>query len=281
MATKMQHWPKKSERVRSSCSRQALALLLAFAIAAVAPACKHKPGRVVEPAGQPVSEKKNPDTSIKSAAALVAIPGVRNVEFAQMSIRGRGTLENEQQNVSFNYKINIEKDRRIWASLGLFGIEGARVLATPDSFWVIDRLNKQYAAQGYQYLEQRIGLRVDFALLQDLLIGNAGPVAQQSLDVNDAQHFTVDRQKMLLRYQLATGGKVLQLQASDSVRAPLSVVNYAEFATLEQQSMPMQILVQVLRPKANQVTLEHREVDLHPQNLSFSFTIPQGYNEIR
>lgn len=270
----MQHWPRKSKPVRSSYSL----LLLACVLAVAMPGCKKKHARVVQPQTITTAEVVAP----KGSDAPVAIAGVTNVDFATLSIRGRGSFENEEQNASFNYKINIEKGRRIWASLSLFGIEGARILATPDSFWVIDRINKQYAAQGYRYLEDKIGLRLDFNLLQNVLLGNAGPVSAKNLTVADAEHFSIRNQTMLLQYTLATsGGKVLQVEAADSARAPLSTINYSEFSTLERQTMPMQVLVQVLRPKANVVTLAHREVDVHPQNLNFSFSIPDGYAEVK
>lgn len=70
--------------------------------------------------------------------------------------------------------IRIRKDSLIWISLSgtLLNIEGFRVRITPDSIWILDKLEKSYGKYPYQKIEQFTGLPLSFSALQDLLTGN-------------------------------------------------------------------------------------------------------------
>ena len=69
--------------------------------------------------------------------------------------------------------IRVRKDSAIWLSLrGPLGIEGFRVLITNDSVKVINPLKKYVQSRSINFLEQFTGLPVDFASLQDIVVGN-------------------------------------------------------------------------------------------------------------
>jgi hypothetical protein len=68
--------------------------------------------------------------------------------------------------------IKVEAGKRIWMRVSKFGFEAARALITPDSIYVIDRLNREYAAEPLSYVEKRFNIPARFELLQDILLGN-------------------------------------------------------------------------------------------------------------
>ena len=73
---------------------------------------------------------------------------------------------------SVTAKLVMKKDEAIWLSAGLLGFEGVRVLITKDSVKILNKLQKEYTATSLAYLQDKIGLPVDFATVQNLLIGN-------------------------------------------------------------------------------------------------------------
>lgn len=75
------------------------------------------------------------------------------------------------QNVSA--RIKFKKLDSTWISLtGIFGIEGARILITKDTFHMLDRINRKYirgpVSQSYRY----IPFRLDLLSFQYLLMGS-------------------------------------------------------------------------------------------------------------
>jgi hypothetical protein len=73
----------------------------------------------------------------------------------------------------FNAVVRIKKDSMIWVSINaLLGFEAFRLLITPDSVKILDRLHKIARLRSVSYLQEQVHLPIDFAILQDLLIGN-------------------------------------------------------------------------------------------------------------
>jgi hypothetical protein len=73
----------------------------------------------------------------------------------------------------FNAVVRIKKDSLIWVSINAaLGIEAFRLLITPDSVRILDKLKKIARLRSVSYLQEQVHLPVDFKTLQDLLIGN-------------------------------------------------------------------------------------------------------------
>ena len=68
--------------------------------------------------------------------------------------------------------IKMEKDKAIWMSVKKFGFEIARAMITPDSLFILDRFNKEYAAEPISYIADRYNLPGDLTTLQQMLLGN-------------------------------------------------------------------------------------------------------------
>jgi hypothetical protein len=87
--------------------------------------------------------------------------------------RSKMDFDNGSMKQSFTANIRMRKDSIIWVSLtGFLGIEGARILITPDSFKVIDHLNKKVYNKPIQYIQQFVPIDVGIEELQDVLVGD-------------------------------------------------------------------------------------------------------------
>jgi hypothetical protein len=88
---------------------------------------------------------------------------------------------NAKANVEINFagnnqevKSNIRwlRDSVIWMNFTLYGIEGARLKITRDSFFMIDRIHKKYLSEKLTTLANKYDLPISFENLQALLLGN-------------------------------------------------------------------------------------------------------------
>ncbi|MFN4853627.1 MAG: DUF4292 domain-containing protein [Bacteroidota bacterium] len=80
-------------------------------------------------------------------------------------------LINDKSN-EFQVFVRARKDSALWLSFQLFGIEGARLLATNDSVKFIDRLNQRYFSGDYSFFSSNFHVDFDFSLLESLITGN-------------------------------------------------------------------------------------------------------------
>ncbi len=89
---------------------------------------------------------------------------------AKMHVHYEGS---DGKDYEFNAVIHMKKDSMIWVSINAaLGIEAFRLLITPDSVKLLDKLKKIARLRSVTYLQQEVNLPVDFKSLQDLLIGN-------------------------------------------------------------------------------------------------------------
>lgn len=96
-----------------------------------------------------------------------------DLEVAELSLSGdlSATINGENLNSAFN--IRIERGKQIWLVLRpMLGIEAFRVLITPDSLRMVDRINKQYYEKPFSYLNQLAGTQIDYQTLENLLLNN-------------------------------------------------------------------------------------------------------------
>jgi hypothetical protein len=98
----------------------------------------------------------------------------QNVNYITLSMKGKAQLNmgGAENNVSVN--IRMQKDKKIWMSVtAIAGIEIARVLITPDSLLVLNRLQGVALQKPFNYIHTYANREINFKLLQDLLTGNA------------------------------------------------------------------------------------------------------------
>ena len=77
------------------------------------------------------------------------------------------------KNNDFNAFIRIKKDSMIWVSINAaLGIEAFRIMITPDSVKVLNKLDKEAQLRSVNYLQEVTKIPFSFYQLQDLLVGN-------------------------------------------------------------------------------------------------------------
>lgn len=99
-------------------------------------------------------------------------------------------MEGNGQSISANANIIWVRDSVMWLNVKKFGLEAARVLVTPDSVFVLNRLEKTYSARGLESLQRQYSLPAGFDLVQSLLLAAPWffPDIQLESDIKDGFH---------------------------------------------------------------------------------------------
>lgn len=75
---------------------------------------------------------------------------------------------------NFGGQIRMQRDSVIWISVtALLGVEAARIMITPDSLFVINKLENAYAKESFEKLKMRYGTEISFLDIQNTLLGNS------------------------------------------------------------------------------------------------------------
>ncbi|MEL6275022.1 MAG: DUF4292 domain-containing protein, partial [Bacteroidota bacterium] len=108
-----------------------------------------------------------------SAAEQVMQQMIQNqVNTNWLDARASIKLDSRDFNVGGTAFIRLEKDKRLWVSVKKFGFEAARALVTPDSFFILNRLQNEYTAEPLSYIAEKYKMPARFDLLQQVVLGN-------------------------------------------------------------------------------------------------------------
>jgi hypothetical protein len=132
-----------------------------------------------------------PVVNPQQPALLSALLPLWSAETPWRTFNGKAKVhyEGKGEDHSLTANIRMEKDKRIWISaIGLGVFEVARILITPDTVQIIDRMHKEVRVLPFSQLSSLLPIRGDFASIQNLIIGDAmrtGQVPNMAKDTAD------------------------------------------------------------------------------------------------
>jgi hypothetical protein len=165
------------------------------------------------------------DERTLTAQQLIQKLETQSIDYEWFEGRSKMQYIDMKQNQTIKAVIRMKKDSVIWMSFQMFGIEGARIKMTPDSVYILNRLNKEYAIQPLSLVEEMTNIPADFKALQALLIGN--PVFYPT-------EYTLENRDSF--YILSTD---TILNTTYSIQKPSLLLNRMTLRTAQNQKMEM------------------------------------------
>jgi hypothetical protein len=201
-------------------------------------------------------------------------------------LKGKGSYTEAGKTQKFNYRIEVENEKIIWFSLSLLGIEGARGAITPDSVIVIQKLDRSYYAEPYAYLEQLTGLKLPFALFEQVFFGQAelaknAQVVENQENLNKRLYKTdLSGQAFELEFD-PTLAKLERIVLVDKPELANSWIKYSQYQVVGNRVLPYLVQMELGGKNPIRLELQHTEVLLNPTDLRYTIRIPSGYEHKR
>lgn len=241
-------------------------------------ACKSR--KLVE---VPPVVKKDTTASVK--ATNLQLLKNKNSAYQTLAMRGKAALDIDGQENNVSVNIRMLKDKKIWMSVtAIMGVEIARVLVTPDSLVVINRLHGLVLQQPFRYIHQYANRDINFKMLQDILAGNAineFMVADAALTPQNGS-WLLKGQKNSLGYQILfnTLLKASETNLNDVRTAQALKVVYGNYTEVNQALYPTTMQLQSFsgRKKIN-IDFDFTKIESNVA-LDFSFTVPKRFKVI-
>lgn len=211
---------------------------------------------------------------------------LNNLDFHTFSGKSKTQLEFGDTKQDVTLTIRIQRDQAIWISVtALLGIEAARILITPDSVKILNKLQGEYIAKPFSYIYTYTSEGVSFSTLQDLLLANVSTtllntdqltVASATDEVqligvtdNLAFQYSLNENDRPKVFRLTTVGTNESLEAV--YRQFVSTVGY-DFP----QSQQLTLAAKTIKVNAR---LEYSKVEFN-QAIELPFSIPARYKVI-
>lgn len=206
------------------------------------------------------------------------------IEFRTFSAKVKvDFVGNDGKKSDFNANIRLYKDSVLWISINaLLGIEAFRVMITPDSVKVLNKLDRVIQLRSVEYLQEVAKIPISFYELQELLIGN--PVY---LDSNIVSYKRDERSVSLISIghlfkhliTVSNGDFVLQhskLDDTDVLRARTCNITYGGYETKNGIRFSTFRKIAVSEKTKLDIELQFKQFDFNV-DLSFPFNIPRNY----
>jgi hypothetical protein len=211
--------------------------------------------------------------------------------------------EKNQKKTSFSGTIRIKKDSLIWCLISpVLNIEAARVIISPDSIKILNKMEGTYMIQDFDYINEMINRGLDFDMLQSLFIGNDFSVYDNSsfkasIDKHEYRLSTQNRRRLRKLTQVAdTLTDVIPFQQIylNPTNFKISTViikeiennnrtflaYYKNYVAVNNQLVPQSVEFNV-NDGANRIhiAIKYSKIQIDADQ-TYPFTIPTKYNRV-
>lgn len=224
---------------------------------------------------------KTVTSEVSSKAESINAINENAFEFKTLSAKAKIDFNLNNSSNGANLNLRIRKDEVIWMSItAIAGIEVARVMITPDSIKVYNRLQGEYLARPFNFISQYSNRRVDFQTLQNLLIGNTikGSVSPASeIDLSGSQ-MVVKSSEEDIGYELLFNEnfKLIENRMQDANGKQL-IANYSEFQAINGRNLPYSVSLLSKAGNRNvRINVKYSSVSAN-EPVDFPFSVPKRF----
>ena len=215
---------------------------------------------------------------------IIAKVPAANFDFNFLQSKAKVQANVKGKDYSLTFNIRMQKDKRIWISVNAIGsIEVARILITPDSVRIIDRINNQYLVKDFEFLSGMLNTNVDYAMIQNLMLGNA-PL------FNSAETLVLKQDE--LSYQLSAkqadiitnytfrkeDTKLNEFSLEENTELKRNIrVNYSDYKLVENTNFPFLInSIASSQKESLKLNVQYTKVE-KLNSLEFPFNVPKRF----
>lgn len=189
----------------------------------------------------------------------------------------RVTVRAPQRSGTFNAEIRQTRNDSLWMRMSRFGFEGARLLVTPDSFFVHNRMENQLALGAVEAASQYLPGPVTVDQAFDNMLGLIAPEPNVGWEIeNDSLRYYLTDPGGRRTYVVdARNWRVTRYARTDADDAVVEERLFGEFTTVNGVVVPTRVVFR--RPPDNAMAvLSYDEITLNPKNLKLDFRVPSN-----
>ncbi len=225
--------------------------------------------------------------SAKSVRATFDSIQQKRINFSSFSAKLKVEYRDDKnRSLDFNAFLRMKKDSAIWVSIiAALNIEAYRVIITPDSVTIMDKLNRTIQRKPLSYLQAITQVPFDYSTLEDLIIGN--PVYLDNTIVSyidQGEKISLATLGNSFKHYLTVGKSDLQLLFSklddvDLTRSRTASLAYAAYSPVGRLMFASARNISLSEKNKLDISLDFKQVEFD-KPLAFPFSIPKNYKVI-
>lgn len=191
--------------------------------------------------------------------------------------KARVTVQTPSENRSFNAVVRHRRADSLFMRVSLFGIEGGRILLTPDSVFFYDKRNTELRVGPLEEVQQLFPAPVSSDDFFENMLGLLAPSRTRDWSLQaDSSLYYVSRSNDRERYAVdPTRWRVVRYEKRTANGSVVQKRVFSDFRSVDGLLLPAQLIFQ--QPAADlRAVVTYKEMTLNPtrSDLSFPLNVP-------
>lgn len=205
--------------------------------------------------------------------------------FRYLKAKSRVAWKTGNNTDNYSVDIRVKKDSLIWVTISQAGLAGATGLFTQDRIQFYQKISGEYYDLTYDSLSTLMGFRIDYRVLQSLIVGNQPFKKNNSRVIRENENIIIkqDSGRIKIDNMVGPNRKLKKLLVRDEPSSNKLTLDFEEFTNLNQVIFPFssQITLDVKNKEDKRVTtviqIKYSKVELLETPLEFPFRIPAKF----
>jgi len=207
------------------------------------------------------------------------------IDFKTFSSKAKIQYEDRNgKQPDFNAFIRLQKDSILWVSISstFLGIEAFRLYITPDTIVLLNKLNKTVEYHPFSYVESIAHIPLNFALLQNILVGNPVYVGDSIVSYRETgNHILIGTVGTFFKnlITLSLGNNHLERIKLDDIdlnQNRTAALVYDDYERTDNFDFATSREINVSEKSKVDIKILFKQYEFNNE-LSFPFTIPRNY----
>ena len=258
--------------------------LIAASLLLFLQACSHS-----KKASKSKEQEKTTTTTVPTPATSATSPKIQailnaihanEVVFSELQgkMKTKATWDGRTQ--SFNTQMRWKKGEKIWMSMSIIGIEGARALINKDSVKVMDRINQRIILKPISYVKEKTQVALSFADIEKIFLAQLFLVDTTHMELTESGNQLILKSSgtrfvstvILDKSHRITNVNITDIQHKQTIQA-----DYSNYQTVGQKPFPMDRYLKIVSGSyIFELDAKFQSVDI-TKKLSYPFEINPNY----
>jgi len=208
---------------------------------------------------------------------------IEDFNFNYLKAKSKIVWKTAKDQDTYTVDIRMKKDSTIWVNISQSGFTGATGLFTKDLVQFYQKINNEYYQFSYDSLSVKMGFKVDYGILQSLIVGNQPFKRNNSRMIRENENIILKQQEGRINIDNMVGPnrKLKKLLMNDVPTNNKMTMDFEEFTELNQVLFPFSSQINLdVKDKNNKnvntlITIKYSKVELLDTPLEFPFRVPQ------
>lgn len=206
-----------------------------------------------------------------------------DLNFNYLKAKSKIVWKTQQNQDTYTVDIRMKKDSLIWVNISQTGITGATGLFSKNKVQFYQKINGEYFNVTYDSVSVMMGFKVDYNILQSLIVGNQPFKKNNSRVIRENENIILKQQEGRINIDNMVGPnrKLKKLLVNDVPTSNKMTMDFEEFTLLNQVLFPFSSQINLdVKDKDNKsvntlITIKYSKVELLDTPLEFPFKVPE------